>query len=188
MPDTPKVDLQLQRRLLPIYTARDALIREIKSNVSCVVVGETGSGKTTQIPQVRRVDRDVGGTDNIYGGTEVSFSYMSFGHIVSAWGRIGQKGCYSSDAASPCCSYQHCKACCSGEKCGAWQRGLIVWFVVLEIVLNMWTPVLIVIDWIQCSVWGLHLSTDEAQVHDRWNATERGNIRPFANKVKSHYR
>ena len=62
MPDTPKVDLQLQRRLLPIYTARDALIREIKSNVSCVVVGETGSGKTTQIPQVWRVDRDVGGT------------------------------------------------------------------------------------------------------------------------------
>ena len=87
MPDTPKVDLQLQRRLLPIYTARDVLIREIKSNVSCVVVGETGSGKTTQIPQVWRVDRDVGGTidiDDIYGGTEVSFSYMSFGHIVSA--------------------------------------------------------------------------------------------------------
>jgi HrpA-like RNA helicase len=52
MPNTSKVDLQLQRRLLPIYTARDALIREIKSNISCVVVGETGSGKTTQIPQV----------------------------------------------------------------------------------------------------------------------------------------
>ena len=56
MVDTSKVDLQLQRRLLPIYTARDALIREIKSNISCVVVGETGSGKTTQIPQVP--DRD----------------------------------------------------------------------------------------------------------------------------------
>ena len=53
MADMSKVDLQLQRRLLPIYTARDALIREIKSNISCVVVGETGSGKTTQIPQVK---------------------------------------------------------------------------------------------------------------------------------------
>ena len=52
MLDTSKMDLQHQRRLLPIYIARDALIREIKSNISCVVVGETGSGKTTQIPQV----------------------------------------------------------------------------------------------------------------------------------------
>ena len=52
MAKKPKVDLQLQRQLLPIYPARDALIREIKSNINCVVVGETGSGKTTQIPQV----------------------------------------------------------------------------------------------------------------------------------------
>ena len=58
MLDTSKVHLQLQRRLLPIYTARDALIREIKSNISCVVVDETGSGKTTQIPQVHALCDD----------------------------------------------------------------------------------------------------------------------------------
>lgn len=44
--------LQSQRELLPIHSARGPLIREILANDSCVVVGETGSGKTTQIPQV----------------------------------------------------------------------------------------------------------------------------------------
>ncbi len=45
--------LQAQRKALPIASARDALLREIRSHDCCVVVGETGSGKTTQIPQVR---------------------------------------------------------------------------------------------------------------------------------------
>ena len=47
-------DLQAQRRSLPIFPARGALLREIKANPCCVVVGETGSGKTTQIPQVSK--------------------------------------------------------------------------------------------------------------------------------------
>lgn len=46
------VDLVAERRLLPIFTAREALIREFTSNLCCLVIGETGSGKTTQIPQV----------------------------------------------------------------------------------------------------------------------------------------
>ena len=46
------INLGVQRKLLPIYPARGALIKEIKANINCVVVGETGSGKTTQIPQV----------------------------------------------------------------------------------------------------------------------------------------
>ena len=50
--NTLNMDLSLERRRLPIYPAREALIREIKKNTNCVVVGETGSGKTTQIPQV----------------------------------------------------------------------------------------------------------------------------------------
>ena len=45
-------DTWTQRSSLPIFSAREALIREFKQNDSCVVVGETGSGKTTQIPQV----------------------------------------------------------------------------------------------------------------------------------------
>lgn len=37
---------------MPIYAARNRLIREIQQHDSVVVIGETGSGKTTQIPQV----------------------------------------------------------------------------------------------------------------------------------------
>lgn len=44
--------LEAQRRALPIFPARGALLREIRECESCIVVGETGSGKTTQIPQV----------------------------------------------------------------------------------------------------------------------------------------
>ncbi|CAD2214466.1 ATP-dependent RNA helicase DHX8/PRP22 [Angomonas deanei] len=44
-------DLQRQRRSLPIYAARDALLRHIDTHNVTILVGETGSGKTTQIPQ-----------------------------------------------------------------------------------------------------------------------------------------
>ncbi|KAL9654430.1 hypothetical protein ABK040_010453 [Willaertia magna] len=43
--------IQQERIHLPIYEAKDALIEEIKKNRTLVIVGETGSGKTTQIPQ-----------------------------------------------------------------------------------------------------------------------------------------
>ncbi|KAJ1932347.1 putative pre-mRNA-splicing factor ATP-dependent RNA helicase DEAH6, partial [Linderina pennispora] len=43
--------LKPQREKLPIYSAREALVREIRRNQTVVIVGETGSGKTTQIPQ-----------------------------------------------------------------------------------------------------------------------------------------
>jgi ATP-dependent RNA helicase DHX8/PRP22 len=43
--------LQQERKNLPIYAARDALLQEIEENNALVVVGETGSGKTTQLPQ-----------------------------------------------------------------------------------------------------------------------------------------
>ncbi|KAF7799371.1 hypothetical protein EIP86_010603 [Pleurotus ostreatoroseus] len=40
-----------QRRQLPIAQGREALLREIQENDVTVLVGETGSGKTTQVPQ-----------------------------------------------------------------------------------------------------------------------------------------
>ena len=40
-----------QRRLLPIYSGRQRFINEAKQNDALILVGETGSGKTTQIPQ-----------------------------------------------------------------------------------------------------------------------------------------
>ncbi|EPY31491.1 hypothetical protein STCU_03429, partial [Strigomonas culicis] len=43
--------LQAQRRSLPIYEVREALLQTIRENQVTVVVGETGCGKTTQLLQ-----------------------------------------------------------------------------------------------------------------------------------------
>ncbi|GBE85278.1 P-loop containing nucleoside triphosphate hydrolase protein [Sparassis latifolia] len=43
--------IQEQRRQLPIATGKDALVDEIRNNDVTILVGETGSGKTTQVPQ-----------------------------------------------------------------------------------------------------------------------------------------
>ncbi len=46
-----KTPLQLQRESLPIYPHRARLLETIRDHQIIVLVGETGSGKTTQIPQ-----------------------------------------------------------------------------------------------------------------------------------------
>jgi pre-mRNA-splicing factor ATP-dependent RNA helicase DHX16 len=43
--------LQEDRKALPIYTYRDQLLNAVKDHQVLIIVGETGSGKTTQIPQ-----------------------------------------------------------------------------------------------------------------------------------------
>lgn len=43
--------IQQQRRALPAYSVRDELMRVIAENQIVVVIGETGSGKTTQLTQ-----------------------------------------------------------------------------------------------------------------------------------------
>ena len=40
--------IQQARKSLPIYDARESLIEEIRKNKTLVIVGETGSGKTTR--------------------------------------------------------------------------------------------------------------------------------------------
>ncbi|CCW66889.1 unnamed protein product [Phytomonas sp. Hart1] len=44
-------DLQRQRRSLPIYRKRAEIIQYVDTHSVTILVGETGSGKTTQIPQ-----------------------------------------------------------------------------------------------------------------------------------------
>ena len=39
------------RNKLPIDEFREELLKTIKDNLFCVITGETGSGKSTQIPQ-----------------------------------------------------------------------------------------------------------------------------------------
>ncbi|EXC33541.1 Putative pre-mRNA-splicing factor ATP-dependent RNA helicase DHX16 [Morus notabilis] len=43
--------LQAERKTLPIYQYRDELLKAVHDHQVLVIVGETGSGKTTQIPQ-----------------------------------------------------------------------------------------------------------------------------------------
>ncbi len=43
--------LKQQREFLPIYGVREELLSVIKENKVTVIVGETGSGKTTQLTQ-----------------------------------------------------------------------------------------------------------------------------------------
>ncbi|CAM4572985.1 unnamed protein product [Lepidochelys olivacea] len=42
---------ETQRRSLPIFQARGPLLSQLRSLESAILIGETGSGKTTQIPQ-----------------------------------------------------------------------------------------------------------------------------------------
>ncbi|CAK9441515.1 uncharacterized protein LODBEIA_P53830 [Lodderomyces beijingensis] len=46
-----KESIDLQRKSLPIYQMRQDLVTQIRDNQFIVIVGETGSGKTTQIVQ-----------------------------------------------------------------------------------------------------------------------------------------
>ncbi|KAM4047571.1 ATP-dependent RNA helicase DHX33 [Anomaloglossus baeobatrachus] len=50
-PRKQPVPIEQQRRNLPIYQARAQLIGQLRQLESAVIIGETGSGKTTQIPQ-----------------------------------------------------------------------------------------------------------------------------------------
>lgn len=45
-------NIQEARKRLPVYAVRKRLIEEIRKNSTMIIIGETGSGKTTQIPQL----------------------------------------------------------------------------------------------------------------------------------------
>ena len=49
--------IKQQREFLPIYAARAELTKLIRENSVVVIVGETGSGKTTQLVQYLHEER-----------------------------------------------------------------------------------------------------------------------------------
>jgi ATP-dependent RNA helicase DHX8/PRP22 len=50
-PAPSREQLLEERQRLPLWSARDKLIERVRAHRTLIVVGETGSGKTTQIPQ-----------------------------------------------------------------------------------------------------------------------------------------
>ena len=49
--DRKKLSIQETRRSLPVWPFRKDLIEAIREHQVLIIEGETGSGKTTQIPQ-----------------------------------------------------------------------------------------------------------------------------------------
>lgn len=49
--DRVKLSIQEQRRKLPVYEQRYKLLEQIRRHPTLIIMGETGCGKTTQIPQ-----------------------------------------------------------------------------------------------------------------------------------------
>ncbi|KAJ1504396.1 hypothetical protein HMI54_015610 [Coelomomyces lativittatus] len=50
-PAQPPLSMKAQRASLPVFSVRDDLVNAIRENSILIVVGETGSGKTTQLTQ-----------------------------------------------------------------------------------------------------------------------------------------
>ena len=46
-----KKNIQYQRKILPIFEYKEKILELLKTNQLIIIEGETGSGKTTQIPQ-----------------------------------------------------------------------------------------------------------------------------------------
>ena len=60
--------IQEQREFLPIFSVREELMNVIRENQVVVIVGETGSGKTTQLTQY--LYEDGYGRDGLIGCTQ----------------------------------------------------------------------------------------------------------------------
>ncbi|KAH9309372.1 hypothetical protein KI387_037283, partial [Taxus chinensis] len=48
------MSLEKQRQRLPVFKHRNAILYLVESHATTIIVGETGSGKTTQIPQIHK--------------------------------------------------------------------------------------------------------------------------------------
>ncbi len=51
--------MRQQREFLPVYAVKEEMMTIIRDNSVIIVVGETGSGKTTQLTQVFRVGNSI---------------------------------------------------------------------------------------------------------------------------------
>lgn len=49
--DKQKLTLEETRRTLPVFAYKDEFIQAVRDHQVLIIEGETGSGKTTQLPQ-----------------------------------------------------------------------------------------------------------------------------------------
>jgi len=109
-----ELPLESARTSLPIFPARNAIIHDIRKNDCCIVVGETGSGKTTQIPQV-----------TIFVLTRASplWITLSPSPAVSFGVWFCQARCNSMHAATTSCRHHYSQEGLRGEGLPARNRG-----------------------------------------------------------------
>ncbi len=75
--------IQRQREKLPIYASKEELVSHIEQNETVIILGETGSGKTTQIPQFV-YERMVTTTNkNNYKSSSTTTSFKEKGTMVA---------------------------------------------------------------------------------------------------------
>lgn len=95
--------IQQQREFLPIFTVRQELLKVVRENSVVIIVGETGSGKTTQLTQYLHED-----------------GYTNFGTIgcknVRRRLRCGSKIVMRRHAAKKSCGYVCGEACKRGDE------------------------------------------------------------------------
>ncbi|KXS11356.1 P-loop containing nucleoside triphosphate hydrolase protein [Gonapodya prolifera JEL478] len=69
------------RKQLPIWSAKNALISAVESNDAVILIGETGSGKTTQLPQFLHDGRLT--TPPPRGANEEEKAFPNFPHVIA---------------------------------------------------------------------------------------------------------
>jgi len=67
-PNRRRQRIDAERKALPVWAAREQLLSEVRARKVLIVVGETGSGKTTQIPQFLLQGGLAGGSSGGGGG------------------------------------------------------------------------------------------------------------------------
>ncbi|CAI5989236.1 unnamed protein product [Closterium sp. NIES-64] len=76
--------IQAERKNLPMYRYREELLQAINDHQVLVIVGETGSGKTTQIPQYL-YEEGYGKRGKVSSGER----WVAMGHGGARWGKVG---------------------------------------------------------------------------------------------------
>lgn len=82
--------LEKQRKRLPVYQNKDEIISYVKKNQVTVLIGETGSGKSTQIPQFL--------IDSVKSGKKIAVTQPRRVAAISLAGRVAAEyGCIIGD-------------------------------------------------------------------------------------------